>query len=130
MSPFSMDYCLRNVSYDIVAFVTQYHIFENQPLFYDKLFPFNIATQVPTLIGYRAFEKVSKKVEISGKIIGETMLAGIMNLDGWRLAIKDNEHETTLIITGEDETAITQIKNLLAKTKIDIAILTNLNVKQ
>ena len=62
-----------------------------------------------------SFEKVSKKVEISGKIIGETMLAGIMNLDGWRLAIKDNEHETTLIITGEDEAAITQIKNLLAK---------------
>ena len=46
MSPFSMDYCLRNVSYNIVAFVTQYHIFENQPLFYDKLFPFNIATQI------------------------------------------------------------------------------------
>ena len=35
-----------------------------------------------------SFEKVSKKVEISGKIIGETMLAGIMNLDGWRLATK------------------------------------------
>jgi hypothetical protein len=49
MSPFSMDYCLRNVSYNIVAFVTQYHIFENQPLFYDKLFPFNIATQTPVL---------------------------------------------------------------------------------
>ena len=47
MSPFSMVYCLRNVSYNIVAFVTQYHIFENQPLFYDKLFPFNIATQTP-----------------------------------------------------------------------------------
>ena len=77
-----------------------------------------------------SFEKVSKKVEIAGKIIGETMRAGIMKLDGWRLAIKDNEHETTLIITGEDEAAITQIKNLLAKTKIDIAILTNLNVKQ
>ena len=30
----------------------------------------------------------------------------------------------------QDEAAITQIKNLLAKTKIDIAILTNLNVKQ
>jgi len=75
-------------------------------------------------------KKSAKKVEISGKIVGETMLAGIMNLDGWRLAIKDNEHETTLIITGDDEAAITQIKNLLAKTKIDIAILTNLNVKQ
>ena len=49
MSPFSMDYCLRNISYNIVAFVTQYHIFENQPLFYDKLFPFNIATQTPPL---------------------------------------------------------------------------------
>ena len=77
-----------------------------------------------------SFEKVSKKVEIAGKIIGETMRAGIMKLDGWRLAIKDKEHETTLIITGTDEVEITQLKNLLTKTKIDIAILTNLNVKQ
>ena len=70
----------------------------------------NLMVKVIERIIYKedhSFEKVSKKVEISGKIIGETMLAGIMNLDGWRLAIKDNEHETTLIITGDDEAAIT-----------------------
>ena len=76
------------------------------------------------------YEKVSKKIEIAGKIVGETMLAGIMHIDGWRLAIKDREHETTVIITGAEEAVVTQIKELLAKTKIDIAILTNLNVKQ
>ena len=66
MSPFSMDYCLRNVSYDIVAFVTQYHIFENQPLFYDKLFPFNIATQI-NVSEKKKEKKNPKKMKIGDK---------------------------------------------------------------
>lgn len=73
-------------------------------------------------------EKTTSKIEIPGKINGNSMMAAVMNLHGCHLVIKDRTHDTGMIIKGENETDLMTLKSLLEKTTISITIQVPLNI--
>ncbi|MBN2640925.1 MAG: hypothetical protein JXR78_04690 [Victivallales bacterium] len=77
-----------------------------------------------------AIENTSRKIEIPGKVIGREMTAGVMNLLGWRLVIRDKTHNTDIIIDGNNETDLLELKRLLETTQINISIQVPLNLPE
>jgi hypothetical protein len=56
------------------------------------------------------------------------MIAGVMNLWGWNLVIRDNENSTGIIIHGENESDLVELKKLISRTTIKISIQVPLNI--
>ena len=71
-------------------------------------------------------ENTDRKIEISGKIVGSQMTAGV--LKGWHLVMLDPEHQTSIQIDGDQESELQELKRLLEKTVIKISIQVKLNL--
>ena len=48
-------------------------------------------------------ENTDRKIEISGKIVGSQMTAGVLKIMGWHLVMLDPEHQTSIQIDGDQE---------------------------
>jgi len=73
-------------------------------------------------------EKATQKIEIPGKINGQTMLSAVMDLQGWNLVIKDLSNDTSMIIKSDCASDLKALETLLKKTIISIAIQVPLNL--
>ena len=90
-------------------------------------------------------ENTDRKIEIPGRVVGCQMVAGVLNIMGWHLVMIDREHFTSVLIDGENESDLFQqvafvlidgenesdlleLKRLLEKTTMKIAIQVNLNL--
>ena len=67
-----------------------------------------------------SLKKKTRKFEVPGKIMGNTMFAEVLNLHGWNLAIKDSD--AGMIITGKNETELLELKKLLEETNISFTV--------
>ena len=56
------------------------------------------------------------------------MTAGVLNIMGWHLVMIDREHLTSVQIDGENENDLLELKRLLEKTTMKIAIQVKLNL--
>ena len=72
-----------------------------------------------------SLKKKTRKFEVPGKIMGNTMFAEVLNLHGWNLAIKDGD--AGMIITGKNEAELLELKKLLKETNISFTVLLNQN---
>mgnify|MGYP005984532669 FL=1 len=72
-----------------------------------------------------SLKKKTRKFEVPGKIMGNTMFAEVLNLHGWNLAIKDGD--ASMIITGKNEAELLELKKLLKETNISFTVLLNQN---
>ena len=59
-------------------------------------------------------ENTDRKIEIPGRVVGSQMVAGVLNIMGW--------HD------GENEHDLLELKRLLEKTTMKIAIQVKLNL--
>ncbi len=73
-------------------------------------------------------EKTTQKIEIPGKINGQTMLSAVMDLQGWNLVIKNLSNDTSMIIKSDHASDLKTLEVLLKKTIISIAIQVPLNL--
>ena len=73
-------------------------------------------------------ENTDRKIEIPGRVVGSQMVAGVLNIIGWHLVMKHREHLTSIQIDGENESDLLELKRLLEKTTMKIAIQVNLNL--
>lgn len=64
-------------------------------------------------------------LSISGNYFGDR---ADMNIMGWHLVMIDREHFTSVLIDGENESDLLELKRLLEKTTMKIAIQVNLNL--
>ena len=70
-----------------------------------------------------SLKKKTRKFEVPGKIMGNTMFAEVLNLHGWNLVIKDGD--AGMIITGKNEAELLELKKLLKETNISFTVLLN-----
>ena len=73
-------------------------------------------------------ENTDRKIEISGKIVGSQMTAGVLKIMGWHLVRLDPEHHTSIQIDGDQESELQELKRLLEKTVVKISIQVKLNL--
>ena len=73
-------------------------------------------------------ENTDRKIEISGKIVGSQMTAGVLKIMGWHLVMLDPEHQTSIQIDGNQESELQELKRLLEKTVVKISIQVKLNL--
>ncbi len=73
-------------------------------------------------------ENVDRKIEILGRVIGNQMTAGVLNIMGWHLVMIDREHLTSIQIDSDNENDLLELKKLLTKTTMKISIQVNLNL--
>ena len=73
-------------------------------------------------------ENTERKIEIPGRVVGRQMVAGVLNIMGWHLAMIDREHLTSGQIDGENENDLLELKRLLEKTTMKISIQVKLNL--
>lgn len=73
-------------------------------------------------------ENTDRKIEISGKIVGSQMTAGVLKIMGWHLVMLDPEHQTSIQIDGDQENELQELKRLLEKTVVKISIQVKLNL--
>ena len=81
-------------------------------------------------------ENTERTIEIPGRVVGSQMVAGVLNIMGWHLVMIDREHLvmidrehlTSVQIDGENESDLLELKRLLEKTTMKIAIQVKLNL--
>ena len=73
-------------------------------------------------------ENTDRKIEISGKIVGSQMTAGVLKIMGCHLVMLDPGHQTSIQIDGDQENELQELKRLLEKTVVKISIQVKLNL--